>query len=36
MQSLVLAEGIKGWVGAGAGYVAMMDEYEKDTWEEKE
>ena len=32
MHSLVLTEGIKGWVSAGAECVALMDEYEKDIW----
>jgi arsenical-resistance protein 2 len=35
MQSLVLTEGIKGWVDAGAEYIALMDEYEKEVWEKK-
>ena len=27
-----MAEGIKGWVGAGEEYVGFMDEYEEGAW----
>jgi arsenical-resistance protein 2 len=33
MQSLVLAEGIKGWAGAGAEYTELMLEYDGKVWE---
>ncbi|KAF1960729.1 hypothetical protein CC80DRAFT_396618, partial [Byssothecium circinans] len=32
MTSLVLAEGIKGWVDAGPEYVVLMDEYDPKAW----
>jgi arsenical-resistance protein 2 len=32
IQSLVLAEGIKGWAGAGEEYVTLMDDYEEAVW----
>lgn len=28
MKSLVLSEGLKGWVNAGPEYVALVDEYD--------
>jgi arsenical-resistance protein 2 len=33
MQSLVLAEGIKGWATAGAEYRALMLEYDQAVWQ---
>lgn len=33
MQSLALAEGIKGWAKAGGEYVEWMDEYDAAVWE---
>jgi arsenical-resistance protein 2 len=33
MQSLVLAEGIRGWAGAGAQYTELMVEYDGKVWE---
>lgn len=32
ITSLVLAEGIAGWVDGGADYTKLMDEYEPDAW----
>lgn len=32
MKSLVLSEGIKGWVSAGPEYVALVDEYDSKAW----
>jgi arsenical-resistance protein 2 len=32
MASLVLFEGIKGWVNAGADYIRLMDEYNEEVW----
>jgi arsenical-resistance protein 2 len=32
MQSLVLAEGIKGWAAAGAEYTELMHEYDGTVW----
>jgi arsenical-resistance protein 2 len=33
IQSLVLAEGIKGWVGAGPEYTDLMLEFNSKVWE---
>lgn len=35
MQSLALAEGIKGWASAGGEYVEWMDEYDAAAWKTK-
>lgn len=32
MESLVLAEGIKGWATAGEAYTKSMDEYVASAW----
>lgn len=32
--SLVLLDGIRGWVTGGADYVAYVDEYDPDVWSE--
>lgn len=34
MKSLTLAEGIKGWSGAGKEYTDLMDGYEERVWRE--
>ena len=34
MQSMTLAEGIKGWATAGPEYTAHMLEYSSKIWEE--
>lgn len=34
MKSLVLKDGIKGWVGAGAEYTEHMVEYDSKAWTE--
>ena len=36
MKSLTLAEGIKGWSGAGKEYTALMDRYEEEVWRKGE
>ncbi len=36
MKSLTLAEGIKGWSGAGNEYTALMDGYEEEVWRKGE
>lgn len=35
MESLVLLEGIKGWVKGGDEYVQWMDEYNSEAWGER-
>ncbi|KAF1996910.1 Rhodanese-like protein [Amniculicola lignicola CBS 123094] len=35
MKSLVLTDGINGWVKAGEEYVALVDEYKKEVWEKE-
>jgi arsenical-resistance protein 2 len=36
MQSLVLLEGIKGWVDAGGEYLEWVDEYDAAVWAQGE
>lgn len=32
MQSVILAGGIKGWVGAGVEFIEFMDGYDAAAW----